>query len=171
MAEDVLNKETSQVVETEGEDIENRIYEIGYLLVPTIASDKINEESDKLKKVLSIFKVRLISDELPRLISLAYEMEKTIGNKKQRFNKAYFGWIKFELDSPSLLKLKEELDKDDNLIRFMIIKVSREVFIPAKKRSLDKRAAPKKTEAKKETKPLSETEKVEIDKKIEELVS
>jgi len=86
--------------------------------------------------------------------------------------KAYFGWIKFELEPDSVLQLKENLEQNDSLLRFLIIKTVREnTLVPkkplAKTGSYKKRREPVAT---KEEKVEKEIDKEAVDKKIEELV-
>jgi len=164
----------SEGLSTENASIEKRslgeesnIYELGYLLLPTIALENVSNEVDTLKEALKDLEAHFISDERPKLITLAYEMDKMIDNKRQRFTNAYFGWIKFELERGSLSKFKEALEQNKNILRFLIIKTvrentlaSRRVYVPRRKVLL------KKTKEE----PKGEINKEEVDKKIEELV-
>ena len=145
-----------------------KVYELGYLLLPTVSTENLGSEIEKIKKALSALKATPIFDEPPKLIDLAYEMERVISNKKQKFTKGYFGWIKFELESDSILKLKEALDHNDIILRFLIIKTVREHTLASKKPIVKRRKVIVKKE--KEDKPKKEISKEEIDKKIEELV-
>ena len=40
------------------------------------------------------------------MIQLAYSMVKVVANVRNKFNTAYFGWIKFAMDSDKILELK-----------------------------------------------------------------
>lgn len=150
-------------------DQEAKIYELGYLLVPTVSTENLGSEIEKIKKALSALKATPIFDEPPKLIDLAYEMERVIGNKKQKFTNGYFGWMKFELDPDSVLKLKEALDQNDTILRFLIIKTVRESTL-ASKRPVVRRSMYKKKVITKKEEPKEEISKEEIDKKIEELI-
>jgi len=154
-------------------DENTRIYEFGYLLVPTISEGNIKNEVSALKETLQKIGAIVVSDEYPRLIQLAYKMIKTISNNNERFLSAYFGWIKFELNPEELLSLKKNFDKNEKIIRFLLIKTVRENTLASKK-SLSKIVPRKRktvTTRKPEAKePLEEINKEEVDKKIEELV-
>ncbi len=151
-----------------------KIYELAYLFVSTIPEENIAAEEGALKEMLSNVGAVAIGEDFPRLISLAYEMEKTIANKKQKFDSGYFGWIKFELDPENISKLDEELKRKENIIRFLIIKTVRENTMSSKKpivRESKARPAPKKEDGEIASEEAAPINKEEVDKKIEELVA
>ncbi len=109
------------------------VYEVGYLLVPTIAEENVGGEVTLLKDMLSANGAQFISDEYPKMIELAYEMSRTILNKKAKFTTGYFGWIKFEMTAEGILKAKDSLDKNESIIRFLLIKTVRESTMSPKR--------------------------------------
>jgi ribosomal protein S6 len=112
-----------------------------------------------------------ISGEMPKAIELAYQMERQIGAKKDKYTKAFFGWIKFELPQSKIDEVKKAVDKNDKIIRFLIIKTVREDTMAVKKvaaRSGEGPAYKKTSDPVKSERPaMSEAE---MDKTIEELV-
>src|SRR3989344_8957577 len=84
-----------------------RIYELGYLLVPTIKEEDIVIGYGNLKELVSSFGGEIVSDEMPKMISLAYTMRKVVSNVRSKFNAAYFGWIKFTMNAQKILELKK----------------------------------------------------------------
>lgn len=111
----------------------SRVYELGYLLVPTIAEDNLSINYGNLKELVSSFGGVVISDEMPKMISLAYSMVKVIANVRNKFHSAYFGWVKFTMDSDKVLDMKKKLDLDSTVIRFLILKTVKENTIAAKR--------------------------------------
>ena len=109
------------------------IYEIGYLILPTVAEDKLAPEVSKLKEILEEVKAEVVSDEYPALISLEYEMVKRIDTKNMRFSQGYFGWIKFEAQPEDVEAIKKQLDLNKVLLRYIIISTVRENTIHSKK--------------------------------------
>lgn len=109
------------------------IYEIGYLILPTVAEDKLAPEVSKLKEILEEVKAEVVSDEYPALISLEYEMVKRIDTKNMRFSQGYFGWIKFEAQPEDVETIKKQLDLNKVLLRYIIISTVRENTIHSKK--------------------------------------
>ena len=108
--------------EIEAEDVVvSRVYELGYLLVPTIPSEDVPAVYTGLKDLVISFGGELVADEMPQNINLAYSMVKVVANVSSKFNTAYFGWIKFTMDSNKVLELKKKLDLDTKIIRFLIL--------------------------------------------------
>jgi len=150
----------------------NQVYELGFIFIPTITEDNIVVEFTKLKEVLQSNNGLIISDEVPKLISLSYEMSKIINNKKQKFNTGYFGWVKFDINKIELLKLKELLKNSETILRFLLIKTIKEdTRVPKKfiRGDVLKRKV-RSTVFGKIKQPQEEIDKKEVDKKIAELV-
>ena len=75
----------------------------------------------------------IIAEELPVFIDLAYQIVKTVEHKNKRFDQAYFGWIKFDGSPEGIAELEEGLKKDENVLRYLIVKTIRENTFIAKK--------------------------------------
>lgn len=158
--------------EIEGiEEVNSRVYELGYLLVPTIEEENVPAVHGDLKDlVTSSFKGEIISDDMPKAMTLAYTMLKVTNNVRNKFNNAYFGWVKFTMDSDKITELKKKLDLDPNIIRFLIIKTVKENTIATKRftagRGLQRTFVPKKLDE-----PTGPINKEEVDKEIDALIS
>jgi len=156
----------------ESQETDPRIYEVGYLLVPTIKEEEILIVYGKLKELIFSFGGELISDEMPKMMNLAYLMLKTSQNIRNKFDSAYFGWMKFNMDPEKVLELKKKLDLDSNIIRFLIIKTVKENTIAAKRfvgrDSVRRRGLMKKENKKEETVLIN---KEEVDKEIDAMVA
>lgn len=148
------------------------IYEVGYLFVSTIAEENVGGEVTRLKDEIAKHGGVFISDEYPKLIDLAYEMTRSISNKKAKFSQGYFGWVKFELPTENALVLKDALDQDESIIRFIMIKTVRENTL-APKRSYSKDSKKKSSSGTKSStkdEPKEEINEETIDQDIEALV-
>ena len=164
-------KEMENDVSKEEQDGVNRVYELGYLLVPTIKEEDLGVNYGNLKELVASSGGEIISDEMPKTINLAYSMSKVISNVRSKFSTAYFGWIKFMMGATQVLELKRQLDLNPNLIRFLIIKTVKENTIATKrfvrgetyKRSMMKKSTENETAV-----PIN---KEEIDKEIDALVA
>ncbi len=153
----------------ENNNSRTKIYEIGYLLVPTIAEEEVGAVYGNLKELISTEGGLMISDEMPKMINLAYQMVKVVQNVRNKFDSAYFGWFKFEMEADKILSLKEKLKLDPNIIRFLTLKTVRENTI-ASKRFVSKDLSKKRTSKEEgEVEPV-EINKEEIDKEIDALV-
>ncbi len=117
----------------EDEGVESRIYEVGYLLLPTIPGEEVPAVYGNLKELIASLGGVAISDEMPRLTSLAYKMVKVLQNVRHKFDTAYFGWMKFSMDPEKVLELKKKMDLNLNIIRFLTLKTVKENTIAAKR--------------------------------------
>ncbi len=164
---EVENKEENKM--SEGTD--GKVYELGYLLVPTIAEEEVASVYGGLKDLISGFGGSFVADEMPRMMPIAYSMTKVVANVRSKFNTAYFGWVKFIMLPADVLELKRKLDFDPNVIRFLLIKTVKENTMATKRfpRADVARKAPVNKEGEEgATLPI---DKAEIDKEIDAMVS
>ncbi|MBI5077769.1 MAG: 30S ribosomal protein S6 [Candidatus Yonathbacteria bacterium] len=154
------------------EHTEPRIYELGYHLVPTLADGQIPEASGAVRGMIERISKDIIAEELPVFIDLAYQIVKTIDHKNKRFDEAYFGWIKFEASPVAISELEEGLKKDENVLRYIIVKTVREnTFIAKKFASTKVRASEEEVVAAVEETAVVAPVEDALDKAIEELVA
>lgn len=156
----------------EGEEVytKTQVYELGYLLVPTISDENIGGVYTALKDMVSEYKGEFIADEMPHMIALAYPMLKVVANVRNKFDSAYFGWIKFEMETSKILDFKKKLDFDPNVIRFLITKTVRENTIATKKFTYKDMARKKTTKKEGEEEVPVEINKEELDKEIDAMI-
>jgi len=114
-------------------DSNSKVYELGYLLVPSIKEEDVPVSYGNLKELILSLGGELVSDEMPKMITLAYSMQRVTSNIRSRYSTAYFGWTKFVMEPENVLELKKRLDLDPNFIRFLILKTVRENTIAAKR--------------------------------------
>ncbi len=107
-----------------------KVYEVGYLLLSNIEESKVVDESNKVRDIIEKNGGIFLSEGTPEMKALTYPMTKEIAGKKQKFDNAYFGWIKFEGTSDMITKIKEELDNFENILRFLLIITIKEDFKP-----------------------------------------
>lgn len=98
-----------------------KVYEIGYLLVPSIPGEKVTEVVAHLKDVLAKKRAIMIAGEDPELRELAYDMVKKIGVVNHRFEKGYFGWMKFELSAGEIESVKKDFEMHPDMLRMLLI--------------------------------------------------
>lgn len=166
-----MAKKNIEKEEVLGEEKESHvsIYEVGYLMLPTIAEENLGEEVIIFKDTLTENGAVFISDEYPKLTELAYEMSRSIMNKKQKFSYGYFGWVKFECTTIQAKTIKEILDKNEKLVRFLMIKTVRESTMSVK-RSYSKQDGGKRRSSLTKAKEVDPINEETIDKEIEALV-
>jgi len=151
---------------------QNKIYEIGFHFIPTVAEDALGEEVSKIKTVIEEGKGAVIADEFPKLRQLAYAIDTMTGTTKHVFDKAYFGWIKFEGTVECAEAVSTVVEKNESVMRFLLTKTTREqsivVDVPTFSENKEDAQPEKVTRVKEEEKgPIDEKQ---IDETIEELV-
>ena len=114
---------------------ESNIYELSYLILPSIPEDKVGEIVLAIKGVVVKAGGTEIDGEAPFKQDLAYQMSKTVGSSKYVVNDAYLGWLKFELEVAKIDEVKSAVEKMPEVLRSLVIKATREtIFTFAKAR-------------------------------------
>ena len=120
----------------EGEKGEMTVYELGFLILPSIPEDKVSDIVDSIRKVITKEGGTEIDAEAPFKQDLAYSMSKTIGASHYVLTDAYLGWIKFEIERAGVLRVKAGVEKIEEILRFLLVKAPRETtFTFAKARA------------------------------------
>jgi ribosomal protein S6 len=125
-----MNKDNESIVE---EEINARVYEISYILVPTMSDAEALEKINSLKSSIAALEGSFISEESPYMRDLSYEMLRVIKNVNNRFDTGYFGWIKYEVSAENISKIDKNLRLDESIIRYLIVKADRDVNIMTRK--------------------------------------
>jgi len=151
------------------------VYEIGYLIASNVPEEKIPTEAEAVAKIISSAGSTVIASEEPHRIKLAYEMrKKNVGGSYEKYNEAYFGWIKFEVSSDAIEAIKKSVEIHPSVLRMLLTTTVRENTYLGKRApaiaaeiAFKKSPVEKLTEEKKEVAPASIEE---MDKSIDEMV-
>lgn len=117
--------ETSNIEQAEFEDT-TKVYEVGFLFIPTLSEENVGTAYRSLREAVEEKGGNIISEEPPRFRDLSYPMLKHVIGKNQIFKSAFFGWIKFEINTDKLHEIKTGLDENPNIIRYILINTTRE---------------------------------------------
>lgn len=151
-------------------DIDSRIYEVGYLLSSKIEEGEVPAQYSNLKDLIATLGGAVIADEMPRMINLAYTIVKVVQNVRNKYDTAYFGWTKFEMEPEKVIELKKKLDLDPNFVRFLLVKTVRE-STAAPKRFVNRDGIRRKPTPTGENEVVAPINKEEIDKEIDAMVA
>lgn len=113
------------MINSEGNKEGLSVYEIGYLILPSIPEDKLANVVDSIRKVITKEDGVELESEMPFKHPLAYPISKTIGASRYVVSDAYLGWIKFEVNPSGALAIKAKIEKINEVLRFLLIKVPR----------------------------------------------
>ena len=153
---------------------EEKIYEVGYHIVSSVSEENIPAEIEKIKTYLIKEKAIIISEENPKLRNLAYSIKKAFGGSYKIFDKAYFGFIKFELgEEGDIKKIDLAMKNNESILRYIVIKTVRENTMYSPKITVFSDKEAKIKTIFKENKIAKVEKKVnmeEIDKSIEALI-
>lgn len=154
--------------ELEAISADTLVYEVGYHILPIVAEDHVGEEVTRVRDIIESAGGKLIADEFPKHMDLAYPMVKSAANKRTIFHSAYFGWMKFDATPAGAKAIDAALKKNGNILRFILAKTVRENTMVPKKFFMKKTAEESpRAEEKKDAPQMTEAE---LDKTIEELV-
>ncbi len=149
------------------------VYEVGFHIVPAVSPETLPGAVEAIRAVLGKSGAVIINEEFPKLRNLAYTLVKTIGQKRHKYDTAYFGWIKYEAPREAVEEIKKALDADEKILRYLVVKTVREntlygpKILPEEKREVGRAEEPKET---KEVKKAPATSPEELDKSIDKLV-
>ncbi len=100
-------------------------YEFAFHVLPTVAEGEVSGVFDALKAHITKAGGEIFDEEKPERFDLAYDIIKYLEGKNRKFSSAYFGWVRFRLTSDSLVALTEELDGIKELLRYLLIKLTK----------------------------------------------
>ncbi len=166
MTEDIINDDWREL----------KTYEVGYLLSPLVPEDQlVSLVSQIFEENVKASGGAVTSQLAPRLIRLAYPVAKVISNKRSIYKDGYFGAMRFQTYPDQLAKIKEALDKKDELIRYLFLAIGKNAdkllgskpIVRRRPPTAETPASPEVKEVK-EVKPEMSAE--ELDKEIEGLL-
>ncbi|MFZ2523553.1 MAG: 30S ribosomal protein S6 [Minisyncoccia bacterium] len=152
------------------------VYELSYILLPSLAESEIPAKVGSLKDLITQAGGAIVSFEDPVLIDLAYPMTRVTPTTRVKVGGGYFGWIKFELSGEEVGKIKNKLDSDGEVVRFLLIKTVKENTLVNGKMNLAREEKQRKEEEVLEEVGVipeeiaKEVSTEEVDKSIDELV-
>ncbi len=146
------------------------VYEVSYLLLPSLAHEQVPAKATALKEMLTSAGGEVLSDEDPVLIDLAYPMTKVVQTTRHKVNTGYFGWIKFELSSTGIEAVKKSLDANNEILRYLIIKTVKENTLLNGKMKLAKEESVREEDVEVSAEESKSTAPEEVDKSIDDLV-
>lgn len=118
--------EGSSEVSTQAEK-KQPVYEVGFHIVPTVAEAEVGGVVEKIRALLG--DAEIIKEEYPHKLTLAYTIERSASGKREKYNEAYFGWIKFATDKSAIPALQQSLTATRDVLRFMVAQTVREDMV------------------------------------------
>jgi len=108
-------------------DDRQAVYEIGYLLVSSVPEEKVSAEVEAVRAIITGAGSSVIAEEAPHKQQLAYTMRrKTVAGSYEKYDTAYFGWIKFEVGSDKIEAVKKAVELHPTVLRALLLSTVRE---------------------------------------------
>ena len=150
------------------------VYEVGFHVVPTAEESEVQRIVGDIRAQILKGGAEILSEGAPVRTRLAYAIEQTSAGKREAFEEAHFGFIKFVTEREFIPALQTYLRADKNLIRYLLAETTREDVMAAPRRAT---FASDRLEGETIKKPQAEPEKKgkvseeDLDKSIDALVS
>lgn len=103
-----------------------RVYEIGYLLAPSLTEEGIEKAVSGIRQSIEKEGGSFVAEGAPSMTRLSYAIETQEGGKRVEHDRAYFGWIKFELGVEGAKAVEAALKSDKTVIRYISFRTVRE---------------------------------------------
>lgn len=113
-------------IDTASEDAVTRVYEAGYHIIPTVKDEDVEKIVSEIRSEIEKIGGSFIAEGAPTMTKLAYVMEKREGERYVAYDRAYFGWIKFESATSGAAELTAFLNGNAQILRSMVFKTVRE---------------------------------------------
>ncbi len=149
------------------------IYEVGFHVAPTVPEGEVGAVVEKIRAALG-GEAEFINESFPQKMTLAYTIELSDAGKRDKYNEAYFGWIKFGTEREKIPAFENALRGMKEVLRFILIETVREDITAAPRRAI---FSSDRLEGETIKKPVAAPEKggevsqEELDKSLDALVS
>ncbi len=150
------------------------VYEVGFHLVPSLEESEAQSLAQKIRAHITDNNAEVIAEGASEKVTLAYTIERATTGKREKYNQAYFGWIKFAIEREYIPALEKFMRAAPEVIRFLLIQTVRENVNIAPRRAV---FSSDRLEGETIKKPVaapempSEISEEDLDKSIDALVS
>ncbi len=100
------------------------VFEVGFHLVPTIPEDGVAAVVEKIHGLLK--DAEIISEQFPVRMTLAYQVERSVQGKREKYTESYFGFIKFATERDAMPEFQAALRAMPQVLRYLVINTERE---------------------------------------------
>ena len=99
-------------------------FEVVLVLNPELATNKLNDEINQFKSSLQAYSAKIVNEEDWGLRDLGYSINK--------FKKAFYKFFQIETSGSIVKEINKELNRSENLMRYIFIKVKNHQELPTK---------------------------------------
>ena len=102
------------------------IYEIGFHVVPSADEATITNVAKDVRAAIEKGDAEIITEGAPSRMRLAYTIERATAGHHEKFDEAYFGFIKFATERENIPALEAFLRGNSSILRFLLVETVRE---------------------------------------------
>src|SRR3989338_1015761 len=103
-----------------------RIYEIGYLIVPSVKEEDLEKIVGAVRTEIEKAGGSFIAEGAPSMTRLAYAIALRVGDRTEEHDRGYFGWIKFEARIEGAQALDAAFKGNASRLRSIVFRTVRE---------------------------------------------
>jgi len=122
----MVDVENATHTEASENEVISRIYEVGYHVKHSVAEESVEKVVAEIRTVIEKVGGNFIAEGAPAMTRLAYDMESKEGDKRVSYDRAYFGWLKFEAPVSVVATLDEALKANSSILRHLTFQTVRE---------------------------------------------
>ena len=105
---------------------ERMSYEFAFHLLPTVAEGEVTNVFDSLRNIITKNEGEIFDEEAPERFDLAYKIVQNIEGKNRKFESAYFGWLRFKMESSNLEAIITDVEAVPVILRQLIVKLTKD---------------------------------------------
>jgi ribosomal protein S6 len=101
----------------------NNIYEVGYLLAPTIPEDQVMAIESDMHEQITDTGGDIVAFQSPEMRELSYEIEIKDEGDKRQYTRGQFGWVQFKIKTADIDSVEKIFITSDDVIRHLLVTV------------------------------------------------
>jgi ribosomal protein S6 len=166
-----MDENTVPAVEAQEEAAEAASYECAFHLLPTVADGEVARVFESLKGLVTVHGGEVFDEEMPQRFTLAYEIRQVFEGRSQHFTNSWFGWMRFTLAPQEIARLEEELKHQGEVLRYLLIKLTREEIEKPKRVFEKKPESATVTSREADADAPAEVSEADLNKSLEQITS
>ena len=123
---DAVETDSGAGVDSSADAQSVRIYEIGYLIVPSVKEEDLEKIVGAVRAEIEKAGGSFIAEGAPSMTRLAYAIALRVGDRTEEHDRGYFGWIKFEARIEVAQALDAALKGNASILRSIVFRTVRE---------------------------------------------
>jgi len=112
-------------LDTEVDENEPRVYELGFHIDPELPTEEVKKTYKSIRDAIAAVG-EIVAEAEPENIQLAYTISRTETTGRRDFNSAFFAWIAYETKGEGHIAVTTAASEEKRIIRFIDVRTDRE---------------------------------------------